>query len=330
MAEAGGEPTRAAIEAHAHDFGPSLEPILLNACAGKLTNVRWFRTDWQMGGAATGYAEFAFDGEENPRDVVVKLPIGPREHSFLAGLAETGAPTPRIAAHGDEIGPYHFAWVAMERLPGEPMSADLSKDTFRALCGAAAGFYRESQDLWPVGPPPDPPDWESLLTTAREVLRDNPQVAEHQLWSNAVKQTQRALPKLLRVWSARPINTWCHGDLHPGNCMMRGEESAWGPDECVLFDLAEVHPGHWIEDAVFLERLFWGRPEILKTIKPVSLLAKARRDAGLDTEGDYALLANARRVLMAACVPAFLHREGHPTYMAQALKLLDRLLPQFA
>jgi len=330
VAEAGSEPTRAAIEAHAHDFGPALEPILLEACNGRLSNIRWFRTDWQMGGAATAYGDFRFDGEDGPREVVIKLPLGPREHRMLVGLAETDAPTPRLAAHGDEIGPYHFAWAAMERLPGVPLSADLSKNTFRAVCEAAAVFYREAERLWPVAEAPDPPDWESLLARSRAVLRDNPQVPEHQRWTNAVKQTQKELDKLLRVWRSRPINTWCHGDLHPGNCMMRASASRWGEPRCVLFDLGEVHCGHWIEDAIFLERLFWGRPDVMKGVKPVSMLAKARRDNGLETEGDYALLANARRVLMAACVPAFLHREGHPAYMEQALRLLDRLLPQFA
>ena len=50
----------------------------------------------------------------------------------------------------------------------------------------------------------------------------------------------------------------------------------------VLIDLAEVRPGHWVEDAVYLERLHWARPERLKGRNPVKLLAAARRRLGLE------------------------------------------------
>ena len=43
---------------------------------------------------------------------------------------------------------------------------------------------------------------------------------------------------------------------------------------------------------------------------------------------DYTALANIRRVLMAASVPAFLLHEGHPKYVGAALDLLERLIPQ--
>ena len=36
-------------------FGAQLEPVLHQACGGRLSPVRWFRTDWQHGGALTGY-----------------------------------------------------------------------------------------------------------------------------------------------------------------------------------------------------------------------------------------------------------------------------------
>ena len=84
----------------ASELAHALEPALRDACDGRLGPVRWFRTDWQRGGAATGFSTFRYDGEETPRDVVVKLPIGPTEHRTLVELGKTDAPTPRVAADG--------------------------------------------------------------------------------------------------------------------------------------------------------------------------------------------------------------------------------------
>ncbi|XHC26904.1 hypothetical protein ABWH91_06185 [Phycisphaerales bacterium ac7] len=63
----------------------------------------------------------------------------------------------------------------------------------------------------------------------------------------------------------------------------------------------------------------------MKKVKPVSLIARARKDAGLPTD-DYTQLACIRRILLASCVPAFLDREGHPTYLAAALDTLEHQL----
>jgi hypothetical protein len=78
---------------------------------------------------------------------------------------------------------------------------------------------------------------------------------------------------------------------------------------------------------VYLERLHWGRGDVLCGVKPVNFLARSCRDAGLATSEDYTMLANVRRVLMAATAPAFLAREGHPKYVHAALEMLERCLP---
>lgn len=313
----------------AHDLGPALEPGLIHACEGRLTDVHWFRTDWQIGGAATAYARYAVEPDEAPRDVVIKLPVGPREYRFLTRLCETDAPTPRVAQHGAELGGYDFAWVVMERLPGNPPAGRLSKEVFEQLAEAAAKFYLHCGRCWPLELPPAPPDWDTLLTRARDALRDNPDIPHCQEWQKAVKHAHRSLPSLIATWSSRAINTWRHGDLHLGNCMFRPENSPWrAAAGCVLFDLAEAQSGHWVEDAVYLERLYWGRPEALDGVKPVSLLARARRNVGLDTSDDYAGLANVRRVLMASTSPAFLKHEGRSAHLNAALEVLERLLPQ--
>jgi hypothetical protein len=127
-------------------------------------------------------------------------------------------------------------------------------------------------------------------------------------------------------WRARPIDTWCHGDLHGHNAMRRRlREGQAG--RCVLIDLALVHPGCWIEDALYLERLFWARRDHLHGVRVVQTLGRFRRELGLATVENASDLANVRRVLMAATAPAFLSTEGHPAHLAAALELLERLLP---
>jgi aminoglycoside phosphotransferase (APT) family kinase protein len=165
--------------------------------------------------------------------------------------------------------------------------------------------------------------WEELLARAREIARESV-FPEAQHWNDVVKKAQKALPKIAARWESRPIDTWCHGDLHPGNAMRRDDSAS----ECVLIDLALVHAGHWVEDAIYLERQFWARPDALFGIHPVSLLARYRRELGLSTSGDYGTLANLRRVLMAACAPLHIAGDGHPRYLHAALETLERLLPQ--
>lgn len=309
-----------------HDLGPQLEPQLRSACDGKLTDIRWFRTDWQRGGAATAFATADAPGK-GPIAVVIKLPVGPREYRFLTGLSGTAAPTPRVVFHAMELAGYDLAWVVMERLPGNPVGAHLHKDVFAKLADAVARFQAASGALWPV----DAADrdsgfnWHALLDKARESVRAN-HLKDEQQWTDALKSVQRALPGLLKAWDGRIVETWCHGDLQPANAMMRPPGSLWGEPGTVLLDFAEVHPGHWVEDAVYLERQFWGRPEVLDGVKPVSLLAKARKALGLDCSDDYAMLANVRRLLMAAVAPAFLHREGNRRYFEGAREMMERQL----
>lgn len=306
----------------------ALAPALLDACAGRLSPIAWFRADWQRGGAGTGYAAWTFD-DGSTRDVVVKLPVGPVERRFTVGLSETDAPSPRVVAHGMELGGYDLAWLVMERLPGDPLAAALHKEVFQELAEACAAFHHRAGELWPIGPDARraaDPDWGALIETARAAAKDS-HIPHYAQWNDALKHTQKALPRLLAAWTARPINTWRHGDLHAGNAMRRPDGSPWGTPGCVLLDFAEVQPGHWVEDAVYLERMHWGRKDALDGVKPVSLLAKARRARGLDTEGDYGALANIRRVLTAASIPAFLDREGTPSHLNASLETLERLLP---
>lgn len=338
----------------ASSLAAALEPVLRTVCQDRLSAVEWFRSSWQAGGAATGFATFQVEGAE-PVPVVVKLPVGPAEFRWtvaLGGLPHAAeklddgplddggmcevspgyacamGPTPRVFAAGTVIGGYDLAWLVVERLHGTPVSGSMSRASIESMLRAAADWYARAARLRTIDGSRGlkTEDWEGLLAKAREAIKTH-HIAEQQRWNHIVHQVQRALPTLLPRWNARPINTWCHGDLHPGNAMLRNGFAGNGTGGCVLIDLALVHPGHWVEDAVYLERLHWGRSEALDGVKPVNFLARACRDAGLSTAEDYTLLANVRRVLMAATAPAFLAREGHPKYIHAALETLERCMP---
>jgi aminoglycoside phosphotransferase (APT) family kinase protein len=202
----------------------------------------------------------------------------------------------------------------------------MDREGLEGLMMAVVDWYGRARVLRDVRKAEAPQrDWGAVLHRAREALRSAP-ISDQQRWVEAVKHVQKALPRLTAVWDSRPINTWCHGDLHPGNVMTR-QGSPGRPPRCVLIDLALVHPGHWVEDAVYLERLYWGRPELLHGVKPVSAIARLIKDRGLYGGEDYALLANVRRVLMGACAPAYLEREGNARYLHSALEHVEKLLP---
>ena len=318
-------------------LGASLGPALADHCQGRLSHIEWFRSTWQHGGAATGFATWReSDGQET--EVVVKVPVGPVEFRWTVNLAANdaerggsrGKPTPRVLAWGDSLAGYDLAWLVMERLDGQTLSHGWCRENLEDLVLAAARLHASAARMMPVAMAPPPPDWDRLIHRAREVARRS-ELPEAQHWNESVKKVQKVLPRLAAKWLARPVDSWCHGDLHPGNAMRRrGTVDGNGRAECVLIDLALVHAGHWVEDAVYLERQLWGHPEGLFGVHIVSQLARYRRELGLPTEGDYGAVANLRRVLMAACAPAYLEHEGNPRYLHAALETIDRLLPQVA
>jgi hypothetical protein len=335
-------PLHAAAPRHGHDgrsLGESLGPALVQQCQGRLRGLAWFRSSWQRGGAATGFAEW-LDEEGKPHAVMVKVPVGPVEYRWttqLSALSEPG-PTPRVLACGTSLGGYDIAWLVLEQLQGHTLNHGWCRESLEDLLRSVARMQARAAAVAPVaGRPPDL-DWEALLHRAREIVRES-SLPEAQHWKESERHVRRVLPKLAAKWAARPVDTWCHGDLHPGNAMWRGHgvqasnhtnNGHAPPRHCVLIDLALVHPGSWVEDAVYLERQFWGRPEHLFGVHAISTLAKFRRELGLPTSGDYGAVANLRRVLMAACAPVWVAGEGNPRYLHAALETIDKLLPQVA
>lgn len=278
--------------------------------------------------------------------MVVKFPVGPAEHRWAVRLglverweADCLLATPRVLASGTSLGGHDLAWLVFERLEGHTLAAAWSRNALEDLLRAVALMQAAACAAEPVrGASTADFDWPALISRSREAARSG-EMPEGQRWNEVLHRVQRGLPGLVARWNGRGLNCWCHGDVHPGNAMRRGPcgpegrggtrgtgEPQAGP--CVLIDLALVHAGHWCEDAVYLERQFWSHPEKLFGEHPVSLLARYRRDLGQPTEGDYGMVANTRRVLMAACVPAQLSHDGSPRYVHAALEMLERLLPQ--
>lgn len=358
----GGSPLPAIGSGEVSDLAHALEPALHAACAGRLDKVQWFHSAWQAGGAATGFSRLRVD-DEHTADVVVKLPVGPAEYRWTTalggmphlaeriadgplngdeshlvelspGYACAMGPTPRVYAAGTELGGYDLAWLVVERLAGPPLSKHLGAAAIEDLLTTAAEWYLAAECVRPAREANVVmrKDWTKLIERARSLIPDIG-IHDEDRWKAVLDEVARLLPKLLEIWDSRDIDTWCHGDLHPGNAMRRGEDWYFAGDRrarrggCVLIDLALVHPGHWVEDAVYLERLFWGRQHRLEGIRPVAYLAQARRELGLPTWDDYTQLANVRRALMGASVPCFMTHEGHPKYISGALDMLERITP---
>ena len=307
-------------------LGHALGPVLRETLEGRLGEIRWFRTDWQRSGAATGRAKWT-EPTGQQVEVVVKLPVSEREYRWLGRLQDTTAPlpVPRLFASGAALGGYELAWVVIEHLPFGPLGTHWEDDHILRMTDAAARFQAAAAGH-AIDRPSRQEDWEELFKRSREAVRGQ-KISQATRWRKILKSVARDFDDLVEEWRNRAPIGWIHGDLHLANGMVR-DESGTGP--VVLIDLAEVRPGHWVEDAVYLERLHWARPERLKGRNPVRLLAAARRRLGLEVDEDHPRLADLRRILIAACAPAFLRTEGVPRYLDAALDRLERGLRRFA
>ncbi|MCA9279544.1 MAG: aminoglycoside phosphotransferase family protein [Phycisphaeraceae bacterium] len=319
------------------ELGSKLRTVLEDACHGRLHKIEWFKTTWQTSGATTGYGKWQLD-DDRVVDVMIKLPVGHREKFWTARLNHPSAeawdtretlekPTPRVLASGDNLDGHDLAWLVMERFNDRPLSHHITKPHVDQLLYTAARFHASAVKEHQLTDPPDEPDWQKLVQRSRDQIEAGT-VPEEDTWMRLLDNLEKHLPRLVSIWHDRPIDTWCHGDLHPGNAFVRSLDPDNPHDECcVLIDLAMVHAGCWIEDAVYLDRQRWGTHGALFGVKPVRSLAAHRERLGLPLEGSWQLLANIRRVLMSATSPAFLHQTGHPEYLAEACRVLSTLLP---
>ena len=343
-------------------LGAGLLPALIEATSGRLSAVRFFKSQWQRGGAST--ATGTYNSDLGPVDVVIKVPVGYSEYSWTRQLAAAAgddphSPVPRVLAGGIELGGYDLAWLICEKLGGHivPTGPNADNASPSQACAAVQSILLSVAKMQLLAERIRPieeldlgkgSEWQRAIASSREAVR-RAQFPDSQKWHNQLKAVARRLPCLLDRWTHRSVNAWCHGDVHPGNAMQRSgvpmlclcDAAAFSADTglppvptqrppCVLIDLALIHPGHWLEDALYLERVYWGRQHLLGNINSLKCLAAYRRQLGLPCVGDYGLLANVRRVLTAAAAPGLFEREGNVHYLRHALGLIERILPAVA
>ena len=117
----------------------SLEPVLKQQTNNRLGDVQWFRTDWQRGGAATGFATWSGeDGEKT--EVVVKLPVIQKELFWTTRMQDTDGVAPRLFASAEKINGYDLAWIIIERFPIGPLGKKWDDSHISRIADAAARF----------------------------------------------------------------------------------------------------------------------------------------------------------------------------------------------
>lgn len=297
--------------------GPDLEGELIAACNHRLADLHWFRTDWQRGGAFTGKG-LILDEQLKPHNVVIKLPIPEVERLWLTRLSEHCDIVPRIYAHGDKLGAYDVNWIVMEYLPYGPLSAKWDGHEFDLLV-QAYGRMAHAMNDYPVNEDPPHKDWEAILHKSRDMVHAH-SIANEQRWNKALKHAHRKLKDWVRKLDEQPMDHWVHGDLHCGNALSRVAPPE-GP--ALLIDFACVRAGHWLDDAVYLEHLYWARRDILKGRKLCSMIARQRRKHSLRVCPQWPQWAQIHRALLAMSTPAMLEHDGSPLHVAAALEVLE-------
>ncbi|MCC5830210.1 MAG: aminoglycoside phosphotransferase family protein [Phycisphaeraceae bacterium] len=299
-------------------LGAAFEKVLGQSCEERLSPISWFRTDWQRGGAATGYATYR-DQAGVEHEVVCKLPVPPRELTWLSRLQEVDDVAPRLFASGDVLGGYDIAWVVMERLRHGPLDSQWEGREFDLLIESAARFY-QAASRYPVQGEPRCLDWQKVIRDAREAVREH-RLPEEQRWNTALKKAGKKIQKWAELWERRPIDGWIHGDLHLGNAMTR---NGAGEGPAILFDYAEVRPGSWIEDGVYIEHLFWSRRERMGDRKLCRMISKKRKELGLPVDANWPRLAEIRRALVALSAPLTVRQDGNLRHLHASLEILER------
>ena len=302
-----------------------LVPVLNEMCQDRLGEISWFKADWQRGGAATGTSTYRLDdGTQAP--VVLKLPVVRRELTWITQLQDPkdrDPVVPRLYASGDSLGGYDLTWIVIERFEHGPLGLKWHEEHIPRIAEAAARFH-EKVRRFEVDQGPMIEPWDELLRDGLESVKINRLDHEHR-WLSAIKALRNGLDRILREWNARDVRQWLHGDLHLANAMSRHSMESGSVS---LIDLAEVRAGHWIEDAVYLERQLWTRPERMTHYRPVRAIAEARKERNLPVERDYPRLAMIRRALLAGTAPKFLRTEGHPKHLEACLDRLDQALAE--
>ena len=280
----------------------------------QFTDLVPFRTVWQHGGAATAWVKCV----ESQRDGMVKLPVKAKERRWHRRIRESHDPdlAPELFAVGDTIGSVDFAWIVMERIQGNPLHQAPDVHAVDQACEAFARFQKASRPF-AVQQRPAPAGWLKQIEQTRKSLQALPEDLAVS-WRDALDALAKYHDEAIATWRYRPIKGWVHGDAHLGN-ILRTEQ-----DGVRLIDCAQVRAGHWVEDAIALERPLWQRPELLSTTDPVDMMAGYRRQMGLPVRAEDGRLAAIRRTLLAATAPAWSRTEGGFSGLRSTLKVLEQ------
>ena len=294
----------------------SLEPELREACDHRLGSINWVRMDWQHGGALTGTSTYREESGDE-REVFIKFPVPGRELRWFRRLQSCGSPPiiPRLLESGESLGSHDIAWLVMERVPGMPLGAHWETNNLRNTAAAGARLHA-CTDQVPIDRPKRRNNWELWLQRTRQVLVDNV-LPEHERWLEQLNRAESHWEQIISLWRSRQPIGWVHGDLHLGNAMRRTDQTV------CLVDLGEIRPGHWLEDALYLERMYWADPERLEAEAPLESMRSARIALGCDNGDRIEALANARRILLAATTPTFLSTEGGRTHLEACLRVFE-------
>jgi hypothetical protein len=295
-----------------------IEKALIEACQGRLSALRWFYTDWQHGGSLTAYAVYHDDKDY---DVFVKVPVGIGEKLWTHRLQGPANIVPHLFAHGDSLGELEFAWVVTERLPYGPLASAWGGQEFDLLIEAVGRFYTATADF-PVEGQCELRDWPAELDQARQTLR-RMDFAESKRWAKVLKASQKKIKEYTAVWDERDVDFWCHGDMHLGNAMTR-YTAPQGP--AILIDMALVHRGNWVEDAIYFEQQYWGHEQALGGRKLGRQLAYERKRLGLPVSKQWSILADSYRALLAMTTPLTVQMRNDPAHMHAALSLLEKAI----
>jgi hypothetical protein len=139
--------------ADSRSLAAALEPLLIETAGGggRLGHITWFKTDWQRGGAATGFAEFR-DDDGRAVSALVKLPVVRREFLWTQRLqaADSVGASGTVAGsaaetngHGTPHPSNSSSMPSSEHAPaGDHSSPDCGRVVPRLLaCGEAIGGY---------------------------------------------------------------------------------------------------------------------------------------------------------------------------------------------
>jgi aminoglycoside phosphotransferase (APT) family kinase protein len=231
----------------------------------------------------------------------------PMEAAWLPRLApQLPVAVPVVAALGQPGAGYPFGWSVQEWLPGE--RADPADDDSDALASDIATFLTALHRIDPAGAPPRDPDARGgPLATGDEQVRDClAQLAGRLDAATALERWQESLAA--PPWDGGEV--WVHGDLLPGNLLVRGGRLA------AVIDFGALTVGDPACDLLPAWNLFSGP-------RRRQLRADLQASDGID-EADW--LRGRGWALRQALVALPYYWDTHPGIRAQALRAVGEVL----